>query len=662
MKHFSEKMSVQTSGRASFLKILVVFSAVLTVAVCAIRFYVYGYRYLTGNYLAIELKTSVPGYGQVFFDTGLNFNEGQSYLFEIKPSSDFETYRIPLPASTIKSVRFDPLSNRGDFEIKSLTVMVRGKKVIRKGDELARHIVPQRQIAIAGTKPFFKGISTGEDPIFYVNGLVIPDYLDGPTHPVLFITVFAIVMTLLSIMLYWLFMFFIRLCRPYVPEEGMLSKTGKSLSLVVRPLLTPLCEISAPVVALRRLGDIQWLRYGGWFLLLVLWGRTVWFIYLNSGLFGWIGTDFAHYYAQSTVLWSGEPGAIYRPEVFDVVFQRLLDLYSPDHPEIRPTHVPYLPLFAWLFTPFTLPSPPIGFALWEGLNLLAVIHLAWRINQWFPRMKRTESAFLLLFSFPVVYSLIVGQPQLLLACAVAECYGALRGGRDFGAGLWLALLLFKPQYGLLIGLLLIWKRRWAAIAGVIVGGIFVVGGSALVAGVATLTDYPKALSQMAGFHSWDVGHMINWRSLVLMLCPIFSDFIGEQEGMMITQSLAFVTVFFTALAWRGAWLPGDSGFPVRFTLLLIATLIANHHSFNYGAVILAIPLAAALAEGGHDLLTGLSVIAGVVLPTLSFTLFRFGDVVWASRALTFSLLALYGGLMLWLWRYNQRMPDARSYV
>jgi hypothetical protein len=132
--------------------------------------------------------------------------------------------------------------------------------------------------------------------------------------------------------------------------------------------------------------------------------------------------------------------------------------------------------------------------------------------------------------------------------------------------------------------------------------------------------------------------------------------------MMITQSLAFVTVFFTALAWRGAWLPGHSGFPVRFTLLLLATLLANHHSFNYGAVILAIPLAAALAEGGHDLLTGLSVIAGVVLPTLSFTLFRFSDVVWASRALTFSLLALYGGLMIWLWRYNQKMPDARLCV
>ena len=80
-------------------------------------------------------------------------------------------------------------------------------------------------------------------------------------------------------------------------------------------------------------------------------------------------------------------------------------------------------------------------------------------------------------SFPVACTLIVGQPQLLLACAVAECYLSLREGRDFTSGLWLALLLFKPQYGLLIGLVLIWKRRWAAIAGVIVGGMAIVGGS-----------------------------------------------------------------------------------------------------------------------------------------------------------------------------------------
>ena len=245
----------------------------------------------------------------------------------------------------------------------------------------------------------------------------------------------------------------------------------------IKPLYVSIRELSGPIDGLKRLWDLRWVRYAGLSFFLILWGRVVWSIYSDTGLFRWIGTDFALYFAQSTVLWSGEPGAIYRPEVFNEIFQRLITLYSPDRSAVHPTHVPYLPLFAWLFTPFTLSSPLVGFALWESLQLLAVIWLAWRVTQLFPGVKQTWVTLVLLVSFPVASTLIVGQPQLLLACAVAECYLSLRRGRDFAAGLWLALLLFKPQYGLLIGLVLIWKRRWAAIAGVIVGGIVIVGGS-----------------------------------------------------------------------------------------------------------------------------------------------------------------------------------------
>lgn len=617
--------------------------------------YIYGYRYLSGSYLTIEMKTSVAGYGQVYFDTGLSYQEDESYRFEIRPTSVFEEYSIPLPESNVKSVRFDPLDRRGIFEIKSLAIKTRDEKVIWEGDKLAQQIVPLQQIDVIKKKSVFAGSSTGEDPNFYVKDLVIPENHDTLPHSVLFIVVFTVAMALMGFILFWLINILIRSCRLYLLNSDIFLNVGKSIFPFVKPLFFPLRELSRSINELKRLWDLKWVRYTGLSLFLILWGRVAWSIYSDTGLFWWIGTDFAHYFAQSTALWSGDPSAIYRPEVFDITFQRLLNLYSPNHPTIHPTHVPYLPLYAWLFTPFTLPSPLIGFALWEGINLLALIYLAWRIVQLFPGVKQTWVTLTLLVSFPVAVSLIVSQPQLLLACAIAECYRSLRGERDFYAGLWLALLLFKPQYGILIGLLLIWKRRWAAIAGVIVGGIVVVGGSVLVAGVPTLMEYPTAFTDMAKFRALDAAHMINWRSLVLELRPG----IGEREGMMLTQILAFITVFFTALAWRGTWLPRDSRFPARFTLLLLATLLANHHSFNYGAVILILPLAALLAEGQHDLFTGLSVIAGVVLPTLSFTLVKFGDVPWASRILTFSLLALYAGLLVRLWRYNKCAVDTR---
>ena len=639
--------------RTSILKIAVVFSAALTVVSCAALLYLYGYRYLAGDYLTIEMRSSVPGYGQVFFDTGSDYNENDSHRFAIKSSSGFEKYIIPLPEQEVQSIRFDPIDRRGLFEIRSLTLVVKGKKIIWKGEKLAKQIDPQHQIDIIRTDNIFSGFSTGEDPIFYVKGFAVPNHPDLFRHSFFFIVVLIVGMTLLSLIFYRLMKLFIRLCRPYVLRNSRFANLMKLLSIFVRPLFMPLREISGLAEKFRGLWDVKWIRYTSGLLFLILWVRVVWSILVDYGLFGWIGTDFALYYAQSATLWSGDPSAIYRPEVFDPVFQNLLDQYSPGHPKIRPTHVPYPPMFAWLFTLFTLPPPPLGFALWVGLNLLAVIHLSWRISQLFPHIRHRWVTFLILFSFPFAYSLILGQPQILLASAVAECYRSLQGRRDFLAGLWLSFLLFKPQYGIFVGLFLIWKRRWGAVAGAVVGGIAVLGGSILIAGADTLLDYPKSLTEMSRFYSWDMVHMINWRSVVFILCYFFPETIGEQEGMMITLSLAYITVLITALAWRGEWLPEKTDFPARFTLLLLATLLANHHSFCYGAVILALPLAAMLATGEHYLLTGISVIAGILLPTISFTIFRFADVVWASRILTFSLLALYGSLLIWLWQYNK---------
>jgi hypothetical protein len=111
----------------------------------------------------------------------------------------------------------------------------------------------------------------------------------------------------------------------------------------------------------------SWLAYGGFAALTVLWVQTVGGIYSDSGLFWWVGTDFAQYYAQSMALWSGDPSNIYRPQSYNTLYQELLRTYIVNQQPVPPTSVPYPPIFAWLFSPFTIPSPPIGFALWETL-------------------------------------------------------------------------------------------------------------------------------------------------------------------------------------------------------------------------------------------------------------------------------------------------------
>jgi Glycosyltransferase family 87 len=386
--------------------------------------------------------------------------------------------------------------------------------------------------------------------------------------------------------------------------------------------------------------------------MLALWVAAAQQVYEGGGLFRWLGTDYGIYLAQANVLRSGDPRGIYSIDAIENQYQQLVERY-PDvlHDSGRIFNIPYPPLFALLFTPFTFLEPHIGFILWTFVNAIAALYLAWRAAAFFQKIERPCAVLLLLSSYPVVFCLFVGQPQFLLACAVSEFYLALRKGRDFRAGLYLSLLLFKPQYGGLLGPLLIWKRRWAAVVGAGLGAVVVIGGSVIAAGVRTLLEYPTAITEMAKFRSDLPKIMLNFRSLILWLSPRISD----QSGMLLQLLLSGLIVLITALAWKGAWAPRAPRFSVQISLALVATLLANHQSHAYGAVLLAVPLASALAEADLSRFTRIVVIAACLLPTLSFTLLSPLNTPQASRLLLVLLSTCYASLLVDLWVRNRHI-------
>lgn len=389
--------------------------------------------------------------------------------------------------------------------------------------------------------------------------------------------------------------------------------------------------------------------------LLLLWAYDSWRLHSDQGLCTGLGNDYCLYLAQARLLRAGRVGDLYNiPAMKATVRQITAEARAPGELRIPSGLVPYPPLFAWLVTPFTRVPPLASYALWSALNLAAAAWLAWRAAQLAEGLDKRVVVLLLLASWPLQFAFFLGQPMIVLACAVGELYLSLRAGRDFRGGLWLACLFFKPQYGLLLGALLLWKRRWAAVAGAALGVAGILAGSLLAAGLrATALAFPQAVRATGDDFHGHMTHatsiMVNWRAMVLALAP--QDRIDDRLGLALTIALSGLTVLAVALALRGRWAPLAPWFPAQFTLVLLATLFVSYHSVVYGPVLLAVPLAAALAAGARAWLPRAIVVAGIAIPALLQAALH------ASRrsaeVTTLCMLALFAVLLVVVWAQAQ---------
>jgi hypothetical protein len=396
-----------------------------------------------------------------------------------------------------------------------------------------------------------------------------------------------------------------------------------------------------------------WFRVPAAAALLAIWSYLVWWQYTTRGLFVWLGYDYSTFLTQAVVYRELGPSAIYDLGPLWEYAQRLSHHAVVALPFFRPSIVAYPPVFAWLMGPFTWLEPAASFVLWTALNLAAGLWLSWRIGQFFPRVARAWVAVLVLTSYPVAYTLYMGQINILLAVVVGEFFLALRRMGELPAGVWLGVLIFKPTFGVLIGPVLLWKRRWAAALGAAASIAVVLLASVAVAGVSWLALYPNALSEMGGFQGaispTQPQDMINWRSLVLFVAREIEDWTRVAASI----ALAIPTVAVMALALRGAWSSREPTFPAKITLILVTTVLVNYHSPPYSAAVLALPLAALLAEQGTRGYTRAAAAAAAFLPTLVLFLTQY-SVPRTSRLFAVLLLALYACLLIEMWAGGRR--------
>lgn len=298
--------------------------------------------------------------------------------------------------------------------------------------------------------------------------------------------------------------------------------------------------------------------------------------------------DFRITYATAQLVRQGRAAEIYELDAQMAVQNGLLDAEDAlqergDAPWV------YLPVFALAVAPLAFLPAKAALLVWAWLNGALALFIFLRLARALG-LSGTAVSLLALTSFPLFYTVFLGQSNVWVLLGFSEFYAALRSGRERRAGLWLGLLLIKPQLLPLLLVVLAWKGRWRALQGFAAGAGALLLASLVLVGVASLdalADILRSYGGVSGGPNTVPRLMANWRGIA-------ANWIQPHSGAFAAAFIVVasgVTVVLGLLPWRGVrW---EELKPERFDALMLglmaATLLSAYHSHLHTAVLLLVP-------------------------------------------------------------------------
>lgn len=271
----------------------------------------------------------------------------------------------------------------------------------------------------------------------------------------------------------------------------------------------------------------------------------------QSGLIGdgvWWGFDFPAFYTASLMAQDGTLANAFDGAAFYELLQRNFPGTDSSFYWLYP------PTFAVLILPLAFLPYGAAYLLWCAAGLVAY-GLAMRL------LAGNREITLAAIAFPAVYlSLYHGQNSLFVAALFAVAARALLKKQDWQAGLWIALILIKPHFGLLIPFVLLAARGWRAFFW---SSLFSVAFLCLATAIFGLS-YWQAFLEASG----QPRAMLEDEAAAAWLSSVFGLARSLGFGLAIAWVLQAVTVLVTlSVCGYSAWKDGLT----RLTLALMIT-------------------------------------------------------------------------------------------
>ena len=356
-----------------------------------------------------------------------------------------------------------------------------------------------------------------------------------------------------------------------------------------------------------------------------------------STMGGRLGGDFPAFYAAGRIVIEGSGDALYDPAT-QAEFQEAL--YPEDDGYL---FFAYPPFTAVAYAALAILPYRAAFAL-HGLLAVAALWGAVRLARpMLPSIIRSgrhelAAVAVMLVMYPILRSVLGGQNTAFTILLLAAVWRFATDDRAALAGLSLAALLYKPQYGVLAFLLVVAARRWKILAWWMVGA-----GAAYLVG-ATVAGWgwpPSWLDQSSVFN--DENLIVNG-DLMVSSIGWFRSLFGVLETWpgIVGFGLATAIGLLTAIAWWRRGIDAEA-----FALTSTAIVIGAPSALYYDAGLAA----GALAVGSERTWPGgAGVVIGVVIASWSQL---------AASALGWSpLFPLLLGVFIWSASAVHRAPIA----
>ncbi len=311
-----------------------------------------------------------------------------------------------------------------------------------------------------------------------------------------------------------------------------------------------------------------------------------------------LGTDFSDIYAGGTYALEGKAELAFDPLLQHAREKEIFGAHTPFYGWCYPPFLlfvaaalalmPYLPaLFVWQATTF----PLYLLAIWTILTSLLPKQPGGGSNSnLFDELVRSRIWLLLAVSFPAVFVNLGHGHNGFLTAALMGFALVLLDRRPVVAGILFGLLAYKPQFGLLIPLVLIATDRWktfaaaAATVGVLALAATLAFGPQVWPAFFASTAFTREAVLEAGGTGWHkIQTVFSWVRMWGGPIPL-----AYTVQILVTLALSIGVVWL----WRSG-----TSMAVKAAGLIIASLLATPYSLDYDLMALAPALAFWASEG-----------------------------------------------------------------